>query len=325
MKTQSITLQKQFHMFFFILYLIFNILLISTCQKYTSFEKEEDNTNEQNINQDVNQDELPKLPSTESQIQKFSIGLGRIQPNFIPDVFLYNITIPDNAEITASIFLSNDISFLKINNSIIDDFTNSFTYNFSGNTQSITILCTAEDKLTTSEYTFNVHKTENIIFNSNFEEVSGTAPLGWTMKSAGIFTSIFDDSGSSAAFNTLTQAVDGREVLSASILYKEGMDILLTADVLIPHFEKTADVKFSLKLYFFTDEECKIPASKSYKTLNSVTPASGSWETIKLTCRSDELGNDTLYIKASIRACYIAGVGTKDSLHRFNNVRLYMF
>ena len=313
MITQSFISKKQL----FILYVILNLSLNLVCQNYTSFEDDD--------NDDIDQQ---NLQSSESKIQKFSVNLGKIQPNFVPDIFLYDVTIPDNAEITASMLLPDNISSLKIDSSDIKDFTSSFTYNFSGNTQSFTILCTAEDALTTSEYVFNVHKTENIIFNPNFKEVLGSTPLGWTMRAAGILTAIFDDfslSGSSAAFNTLTQAADGREALSDPILYKENSDILLTADILIPQFDKTADVRFSLKLYFFADEDCKIPAQKSYKTLNSVAPTSGAWETIRLICKSDELSNDTLYIRASIRACYIAGVGTRDSLHRFDNVRLYMF
>jgi hypothetical protein len=148
------------------------------------------------------------------------------------------------------------------------------------------------------------------------------------MKSAGALITISDDSGVyGAAFNSLTQSVDGREVLSEPILYSEGSDILLMADIFIPKSDNSAsaNVRFSLKLYFFIDEDCKIPAQRSHKTLNSVSPTIDVWENIKLTCRADELSDDTLYIKAAIRASYVAGAGNRDSLHRFDNVCLYLF
>jgi len=290
-------------------------------------EEDVDEDIDEDVDEDINE---PDLPSSESQIQNFGISLGRIQPNFTPDTFLYNITIPDNTVITATITLPENLASLKINNSDIEDFTNPFTYSFSGNIQSFTILCIAEDTLTTNEYTFNVHKAENNIFNHSFEEVLGSTPLGWTMKSAGALTVISDDfalsSIYSAAFNTLTQAVDGREALSEPILYSKGSDIILMADIFIPKADNltSADVRFSLKLYFFTDADCQIPAQRGHKTLNSVSPIISIWENIRLTCRADELSDDTLYIRAAIRANYISG-GARDSLHRFDNVVLYQF
>lgn len=264
------------------------------------------------------------------RLESLTVSAGEMSPAFSPGIYSYDISLTsDICEIIITarpyercivqisdfgISLSDYTAVIAINRRLTEVPIFVSVENYEGYIYTLRIL-RAEDKP---------------VANRSFELFNDKKyPEEWTMAGAGEFKSSSDFSRtgfSSGIFTTLTGSISGREVLSAPVGVEQGFKLVLSAWFYLPDVEgvPTERVNVSLKIFYYRDEQCTIPASIPYSTMaKSVIENQGVWSNIQFVRMPDVIPSDAAFVRLAVRACYDgANGGTKYDKIYFDDVLL---
>ena len=149
---------------------------------------------------------------------------------------------------------------------------------------------------------------KNHSFQDNFEGV----PVNWSMITSGKFyinNSFGYDGNNSSYFETLTTSIGGREVVSEPFVIDKTRPINASAYFNTPN--EVEQTKVSLKIYFYSDSDCKTLCGNS--TMTSVSlKQKDIWEKLDYSVDSSKIPTDAISAKVCIRVSYVKDIGTAN-------------
>ena len=230
---------------------------------------------------------------------------GSISPGFSSDITSYKALVPgDVAEVHLRATAPAGM-IITVQDTVIQSGAVSGPIALNEGA-TVIIIRVLNEKEEAADYGITVDREqESVVPNYSFELFDDvTAPDNWTMISAGdVLTSPeYAVSGErSAYFDDLTGSISGREVVSDSMLIDPERDLAVSVDFYQP--EKGGCV--SLKMYYYSDTNGEIAASKAFDTMRQTLLEPGDqWQTVPYTRKSGDIPADARSVRISIRARY---------------------
>ncbi len=314
--------------FVFLGFPLLALLLMSGCDGDTtaveSAAKDEVIVEEQGSNTEVQ--EAPRL-------NELSLGSTDLIPVFSPEVTGYTVREESlSFPVTLRAVSSERDMLISINNGERLPGPLAAEVTTLPADRSITVSVTCEDTGKARTYRITITGSLPGIANGTFEECDETgAPLSWEERNGnGEFmteTVPFALNDSRAAFfQSLTQSISGREVLSAPVELTEGKGITASVRCYLPADDiggNTGRVNVSLKLYYYSNESCLEEDLTGYATMRKRSLNSeGSWEEIPFTKTAEDIPAGTQFVRMALRACYISEVGSAESFLYFDSAAI---
>ncbi len=250
-----------------------------------------------------------------------TVSTGSLSPAFSHETSSYAVAVAND---TAAVTVTPSCINAECNFSLMQD--GKLTSNPVNLTAAVTeIIITVNESATVqSSYTisFNRITTANLLQNPSFELTADGNVLDWQLISSGSFiaetNSIVSYGNNIGYFNKLTSSISGREIQSAEFAIDTAKPLQLSAD-----FYTTVDpsrTKVSLKIWYYQDAECTIPAadvSNSQRSLN--LDVADIWQTVSYEQSADNIPEDAAFAKLSIRVMYASDYGTSEDIVYVDN------
>ena len=238
---------------------------------------------------------------------------GSISPGFSSDITSYKALVPgDVAEVHLRATAPAGM-IITVQDTVIQSGAVSGPIVLNEGATAIIVRVLNENE-ETADYGVTVNREqEGAVPNYSFEVFDDTtAPDNWTMISAGdVFTSSeYAVSGErSAYFDSLTSSINGRELVSDSMLIDHERDLTVSVDF----YQPEEGVCVSLKMYYYSDMNGEISASGESDTMWQIPLEPGDqWQTVTYARESGDIPADARSFRISIRARYDSN-GTASS------------
>ncbi len=256
---------------------------------------------------DTTENEPPPVIKLES----LEVSPGDLSPAFSPDLFFYNLNLtPEVSGIT--ITARPYIGCIAVVDTVLllpDHYSTVIPVNKP--VTEIPLIVSAENYQGVTYSLRVIRMEERTIENSSFEVFNETgSPVKWTMAGAGEYRSsdeFFNSGNYSGVFTTLTGTISGREVLSSPVEIDPDKMMNISAMFYTPAVETLTPerISVSLKIYYYTDAGCTIPAVPGSATMTkSVIKESAVWEKVKYERSLEDIPDDGHFVRIAIRACY---------------------
>ena len=256
-------------------------------------------------------------PVIQARLESLEVSHGTLDPEFRPLSYSYYLEVEDTvSELTVTARAASGLS-LSVDGSPVGGNEYSSTIPLSNDSTEVIITVSLGDENSRDYVLQIVKRHESAVPNWSFEYFETvdelSIPLNWTMNSSGAFVVSGEYAlyGSySGKFETLTQAIGGREVLSDPVPIIGGratevkaLFYLFNENDPLPKPDPRVDV--SIKIYYYRDAACLDPCEiESYTKNKAPLGSSNSWGYVSLTRDADEVPADAQYCRIAIRACY---------------------
>ncbi len=164
---------------------------------------------------------------------------------------------------------------------------------------------------------------QNLIKNGSFEADLNSPPADWILQTAGALSaanSVNAQTGNNyAQFATLTTALSGREARSSCFAVDPQKALNFSGYVRTS--KPVANTKVGLKISYFTDAACGMPASLTSEAQTAASlSAVSTWEKREYNRAASDIPDDVRFAYVSIRAQYVSGVGASSDTIQFDDI-----
>ncbi|HOO72896.1 MAG TPA: cadherin-like beta sandwich domain-containing protein [Spirochaetota bacterium] len=259
-------------------------------------------------------------PVIEARLESLQVSPGTLDPAFSSLSYSYYLEVEDTvSELTVAARAASGLT-LSVDGVPIDGNDYSSVITLSDDSTELTITVSSGDE-NSRDYILQIVKLhESAVPNWSFEYFEtvdeSSVPVNWTMNTSGRFlvSDTYALYGSySGKFETLTQTIGGREVLSDPVAMQGATAVEVEAWFYLVDENDDAladDAEVSIKIYYYRDTGCLDPCENESYTKNKVALTSvNTWERVSFQRDADEIPADARFCRIAIRACYNASEG----------------